>query len=587
MKYIKKFDSNTQYNTFKESEEYIKPNLSSCELETEVHFDNVDNPNDHILTFIAQRPNSTIALCCFRIDILENTIEEEVTSNNFSIEYSLNNSAWDNYDLNSVITLQNVGNNVKFRGLNDATTFLDENENYGEYLIFKMTGKIKAKGDVTSMLNEVGGNVDISDSEGTFVNLFSGCTALTKAPNLPSTSLSIYCYEKMFRGCTSLKSAPELPATALTERCYFEMFEGCTSLKTAPELPATTLADYCYQEMFKNCKSLTFDTIEIDGYIYSDFELPSEELSYGCYIRMFQGCKSLKHTPALSSTTLSQECYYGMFSGCTSLETPPYLPATELMECCYMSMFEGCTSLTFSGFTSTEYSGNTYELIAVTAATSCYKSMFANCSKLEATPNICLEELANGCCSRMFEGCSSLKQIVGMQAYTMAESCYQYMFKDCSSYELLAGGVGSDFEGSTTTAPYCFSHMFDGIKKLSNPSYFELRATTLSEGCYEYMFANTIMQPEGSPFYLPAQTLVTNCYGHMFENTTIHYIVAAFLTEPGPTYTQDWLKGVPSDGRFDGDTGATWYDDFDCGTSTIPCTWLTNMYDSGGGIIIK
>ena len=34
------------------------------------------------------------------------------------------------------------------------------------------------------------------------------------------------------------------------------MFSGCTSLTTAPELPATTLAIGCYLGMFNNCSSL-------------------------------------------------------------------------------------------------------------------------------------------------------------------------------------------------------------------------------------------------------------------------------------------------------------------------------------------
>ena len=35
------------------------------------------------------------------------------------------------------------------------------------------------------------------------------------------------------------------------------MFSGCTSLTTAPELPATTLATECYRNMFYGCTSLT------------------------------------------------------------------------------------------------------------------------------------------------------------------------------------------------------------------------------------------------------------------------------------------------------------------------------------------
>ena len=36
------------------------------------------------------------------------------------------------------------------------------------------------------------------------------------------------------------------------------MFSGCTSLTTAPELPATTLATSCYAYMFDDCSSLNY-----------------------------------------------------------------------------------------------------------------------------------------------------------------------------------------------------------------------------------------------------------------------------------------------------------------------------------------
>jgi hypothetical protein len=36
------------------------------------------------------------------------------------------------------------------------------------------------------------------------------------------------------------------------------MFSGCTSLTTAPELPATTLVDSCYTQMFYGCTKLNY-----------------------------------------------------------------------------------------------------------------------------------------------------------------------------------------------------------------------------------------------------------------------------------------------------------------------------------------
>ena len=36
------------------------------------------------------------------------------------------------------------------------------------------------------------------------------------------------------------------------------MFGGCTNLTTAPELPATTLTNFCYQKMFSGCTNLNY-----------------------------------------------------------------------------------------------------------------------------------------------------------------------------------------------------------------------------------------------------------------------------------------------------------------------------------------
>ena len=88
--------------------------------------------------------------------------------------------------------------------------------------------------------------------------MFYGCTSLTSAPQLSTTTLVSNCYQQMFQGCTSLTTAPELLATNLQSYCYSSMFYGCTSLTTAPELPATTLANGCYNFMFSGCTSLNY-----------------------------------------------------------------------------------------------------------------------------------------------------------------------------------------------------------------------------------------------------------------------------------------------------------------------------------------
>ena len=114
----------------------------------------------------------------------------------------------------------------------------------------------------------------------------------------------------MFSVCTKLTSAPELPATTLANSCYYGMFSNCTSLTSAPKLPATTLANYCYQNMFVDCTNLT-----------SAPELPATTLSNFCYQNMFYGCKNLTSATELPATTLAVYCYQGMFYNCTKLST--------------------------------------------------------------------------------------------------------------------------------------------------------------------------------------------------------------------------------------------------------------------------
>ena len=168
-------------------------------------------------------------------------------------------------------------------------------------------------------------------------------------PCLPVTTLvgTTLCYSNMFSGCTSLTTAPELPATTLASGCYQGMFSGCTSLTIVPVLPVTTLANDCYREMFLGCTSLTTAP-----------ELPATTLTIGCYQDMFNGCTALTTAPALPATTLANNCCWNMFSGCTSLTTAPALNATTLVIQCYFNMFKGCTNLSSITMLATDISAS-------------------------------------------------------------------------------------------------------------------------------------------------------------------------------------------------------------------------------------
>ena len=284
----------------------------------------VENPGDALcFTNMNENGASTISL---------NKIGELQTD----YEY-YKNGYWEPYNISDAITLENNGDKVYFRGSRSLQS--DEN-----FMQFSITGRVVASGNINSLLSSdeaVYKNIydysafEIANSH-TFYKLFYNCTALIQAPELPTTTLTEWCYYNMFMDCTSLTQAPELPATNLAERCYGGMFENCTSLTQAPELPATNLANYCYIAMLSGCSSLVQAP-----------ELPATNLVLYCYYGMFWDCTSLTQAPELPATTLSSGCYDHMFSGCTSLVQAPELPATTLEIACYYAMFSGCNKLNY------------------------------------------------------------------------------------------------------------------------------------------------------------------------------------------------------------------------------------------------
>ena len=264
-----------------------------------------------------------------------------------TLEYFASNKTWTVWDgTNTLSAVDNDGDNVLYlRGTGNTKIGYYDGNNYIPWVINGTD--VRCNGNIEILLDYAtveAGNHPTMAEQGCFGGLFMNCTAFTKAPDLPATTLADYCYYKMFLDCTSLTKAPALPATTLAYHCYDYMFSGCTSLTQAPALPATTLSNYCYSNMFFYCTSLTKAPA-----------LPATTLATGCYDNMFQGCTSITQSPALPATTLADGCYRNMFAYCTSLARAPALPATTLANHCYNGMFYGCTSLKLSSTQTGEY----------------------------------------------------------------------------------------------------------------------------------------------------------------------------------------------------------------------------------------
>ena len=259
--------------------------------------------------YIIFRPTPTVAnYLTFTAQVANSSVGFKINGSvpGVTLQYSIDNGiTWNDYTFGNTISLPNIGDSVKFKGDNESFSLNQQN-----FVYCYMQGLVAASGDITSLLNEGGGDVELT--EYCFNKLFINCASLTTAPELPSTTLANNCYQSMFYGCSSLTTAPTiLPATTLATECYNKMFYTCTSLTTAPAISPTTLASNCCQEMFSSCVKLT--------------TAPT----------------------ILPATTLATNCYYGMFQKCTSLTAAPELPATTLATYCYSYMFYKCTNLNY------------------------------------------------------------------------------------------------------------------------------------------------------------------------------------------------------------------------------------------------
>ena len=334
--------------------------------------------NANYLTFTAEEDGSTFSLARFNSDLSDDHIGGDV-----DVQYSLDNGrTWQQLtpSLATTVVLPKKGDKALLRGSNPSSF-----SSMDDYYTFVMTGSIAASGSVMSLLGETRESVPAFG----FYSLFNGCTALTQAPELPATELSLGCYDGMFSGCTRLTQAPALPAMVAISACYSNMFAECTSLTQAPALPATELQSSCYENMFSGCTSLTQAPV-----------LPATQLAKECYMGMFALCTSLTQAPVLPATQMSDYCYENMFYGCTSLTQAPVLPATQLAKGCYMGMFYGCTSLTQAP-----------ALPATQMEERCYTAMFSGCTGLTQAPLLPATQLAEKCYDYMFSGCSNLSYI--------------------------------------------------------------------------------------------------------------------------------------------------------------------------------
>ncbi len=185
-----------------------------------------------------------------------------------TIEYKINDGQW------TSITSASGGGATISVAKGDLVRFRGNNEVYATgrdaYSGFEGgTATYDIEGNIMSLLYGDGfaESTTLPDREYIFCSLFKKAPVVS-AENLvlPALTLKTYCYRSLFSYCTTLTKAPELPATTLAQGCYWYMFEQC-AITVAPVLEATTLVNECYYHMFDGCRLLNRITcLAADGF---------------------------------------------------------------------------------------------------------------------------------------------------------------------------------------------------------------------------------------------------------------------------------------------------------------------------------
>ena len=168
------------------------------------------------LTFTTNEDNSSVGFAQYYNETpVEYNIQYKKTSDSDWTDYTVENE--DNF----VIIELDEGESVMFKGIN-PNGFYNAETDEGMYCIIE--GSVAASGDITSLLNGVGG--DCALPADCFSGFFDGCEGLTTAPALPATTLADYCYSGMFDGCSLLSSITCLATDITATNCTANWVNG-------------------------------------------------------------------------------------------------------------------------------------------------------------------------------------------------------------------------------------------------------------------------------------------------------------------------------------------------------------------------
>ena len=284
MNYLRKFNTQEEYDNYLSSSEFVVPNVSLVGDKVYYH-------------------PANIKLTPLFIEAIEPlTVSFSVNP----IEYSLNNYTWQTLPVGESTPTIGAGRKVYFRA---SGLTASSGDGIGT---FSTTGMFNVGGNIMSMAYgaDFKGKTEITNNYA-FSGLFKRAEGMVDASNLrlPAMSLTEACYNAMFAHCTNLIIGPNLPALNIPALGYSNMYNNCSNLKSVCTLPATILGSQCYISMYMNCESLEV----------AQEELPAETIDQQSYGNMYMGCKNLKKSPIIRAKHIAKYGFNRMFKECSNL----------------------------------------------------------------------------------------------------------------------------------------------------------------------------------------------------------------------------------------------------------------------------
>lgn len=403
---------------------------------------------------------------------------------------------------------------------------------------------------------------------------FASCTSLTNVPNtfLDETSI-VQTFQQMFQNCSGLETVDDdfltrFGVLVVPDNYYLNMFSDCTSLLKAPALTYTSIGNSAMSNMFYNCTSLTdASRVRIKGNVHntsgyasmfasnlSMIALPTFETEISiqdgktqfenqAYYHMFYRCKALEDASSVAinvTSPVGKSTFEDFMSQCDALLLGPNKLIIDVDETnvsdpykAFYQMFmwdKAMTTIGQNGFSIHSNNAKTwgfmqglfYEDVELTSAptsvllegstgksSSTYAYLFYMCRKMLLNLNnvqINVTDLGKEGCAGMFLQCYvATGEIAELPCMDLEEACYRDLFNDCWHIDRLLPILPA-----TKGYPDCYKNMFFQV---GDPSHGGQRALEIEvyleegENCAENMFAHyqavtdfTFKVPDGNPY---------------------------------------------------------------------------------------